>query len=180
MAGHSKWKQIKHKKAAVDAKRGVLFGKMARAITVAVRAAHGRVDSPSVTATVERARAADMPKENIERAIEKGVGNGGAGTETLVFEMYGPGGVACIVVATTDSRNRTVQEIKHLLSEYECIIGPTGSAVWAFEKRNDGTYAARTAHTVTGDDAEMLDALLEALYAYDDIDAIYTNRVETI
>ncbi len=179
MAGHSKWKQIKHKKAATDAKRGALFGKMARAITAAVRAA-GAIDSPTVQAVVERARAADMPKENIQRALEKGVGGGGTQTENLVFEMYGPGGIACIIVTTTDSRNRTVQEIKHLLSEYECTIGPSGSALWAFEKNSDGSYKARSTLAVSGDDAEMLNALLEDLYAHEDVDALYTNRTETI
>ncbi len=180
MAGHSKWKQIKHKKAATDAKRGALFGKMARAITAAVRAAGGSSDSPSVQAVVERARAADMPKENIQRAVEKGVGGGGAQTETLLFEMYGPGGVACIIVTTTDSRNRTVQEIKHLLSEYECVIGPSGSALWAFEKNNEGGYSARSTLTTSGDDAEMLEALLEDLYSHEDVDALYTNHVKSI
>lgn len=178
MAGHSKWKQIKHKKAAADAKRGALFGKMARAITNAVRASGGDEHAPSSQAILERARAIDMPKENIERAIEKGKGIGVGAVETLLFELFAPGGVACLIVATTDSRNRTVQELKHLLSEYECSIGVVGSAVWAFEKNSDGTYTPLSPQLVTGDAAEALQALLDDLYERDDVDAVYVSRAD--
>jgi YebC/PmpR family DNA-binding regulatory protein len=178
MAGHSKWKQIKHKKAAADAKRGALFGKMARAITNAVRAAHGDENATSVQGVLERARAADMPKDNIERAIEKGQGIGAAQMETLLFELFAPGGVACLIIAITDSRNRTVQELKHLLSEYECSIGLSGSALWAFEKKHDGTYHPFAPQLVEGEAAEALDSLLEDLYEREDIDSVYVARLE--
>jgi YebC/PmpR family DNA-binding regulatory protein len=178
MAGHSKWKQIKHKKAAADAKRGALFGKMARAITNAVKAAQGDENAVSVQGVLERARAADMPKDNIERAIEKGKGVGAVEMETLLFELFAPGGVACLIVAITDSRNRTVQELKHLLSEYDCSIGLSGSALWAFEKRYDGTYHALTPQPVVGDAAEALDSLLEDLYEREDVDSVYVTRAE--
>ena len=176
MAGHSKWKQIKHKKAAADAKRGALFGKMARAITNAVKAAGGDEYSPGAQAILERARSVDMPKDNIERAIEKGKGVGVGSLETLLFELYAPGGVACLIVATTDSRNRTVQELKHLLSEYDCSIGVAGSAVWAFEKQIDGTYTPLAPQNVTGESAEALESLLEDLYERDDVDSVYVSR----
>lgn len=175
MAGHSKWKQIKHKKATADAKRGVVFGKMARAITAAVQSVNGDTDSPTVQAVVDRARSIDMPKENIERALQKGSGHGGPPLENLLFELFAPGGVACIIIASTDSRNRTVQEIKHLVSEYDCTLGLSGSAVWAFEKNSDGTYRPLAEQAVDGDDEEALTALLSELYSHGDIEAIYTN-----
>ncbi len=178
MAGHSKWKQIKHRKAAADAKRGALFGKMARAIANAVKAAGGDEYAPGAQAILERARAVDMPKDNIERAIQKGKGVGAGSLETLLFELFAPGGVACLIVATTDSRNRTVQEIKHLLSEYDCTIGVVGSALWAFEKQNDGTYVPLAPQIVSGEDAEVFDSLLEDLYERDDIDSVYSSRVD--
>jgi transcriptional/translational regulatory protein YebC/TACO1 len=175
MAGHSKWKQIKHKKAAADAKRGALFAKHARAITAAVRAASGNLDSPNVVTHIERAKAADMPKENIERAVLKATGAALGELENLIFETYGPGGVACIIIATTDSRNRTVQELKHILSEFECVLGSAGAALWAFTKQEDGSYTPHTTIPVLNEDRERLAALLEVLYEYNDVESVYTN-----
>ena len=120
MAGHSKWAGIKHKKAIVDARRGKLFTKLARAITVAAKEGGGDVEgNPSLALAVQKAKDASMPKDNIERAIAKGTGAGAdaAALETVMYEGYGPGGVALLVEAVTDNRNRTGSEVRHMLQQ---------------------------------------------------------------
>ena len=120
MSGHSKWSSIKHKKGAADAKRGKLFSKLARAITVAARDGGGDPDgNPTLATAVQKARDASMPKDNIQRAIDRGTGAGAdaAAIERIVYEGYGPGGVAILVEALTDNRNRTSAEIRHAFSK---------------------------------------------------------------
>jgi YebC/PmpR family DNA-binding regulatory protein len=135
MAGHSHWAGIKHKKKLVDAKRGKVFSKLAKQIAVAAR--HGGADPDanlSLKYAVERARAANMPKDNIERAIKKGTGEiQGESLEEVVYEGYGPGGVAVMVGAITDNRNRTSNEIKKLFEKYRGSLGKTGCVAWQFE-----------------------------------------------
>src|SRR3954468_13508859 len=117
MAGHSKWAGIKHKKEIVDARRGKLFTKLARAITVAAKEGGGDIDgNPSLALAVQKAKDASMPKDNIERAIAKGTGadKDAESFETIMYEGYGPGGVALLVEATTDNRNRTGSDVRHL------------------------------------------------------------------
>jgi YebC/PmpR family DNA-binding regulatory protein len=138
LAGHSKWAQIKHKKKATDAKRGQMFSKLARAIIVAAR--EGGPDPAgnlSLQNAVEKARSFSMPKENIERAIARGAGTeGGADTyEQVVYEGYGPSGVALIVEAVTDNRNRTAAEVRHILAKSDGSLGGSGSVAWLFERR---------------------------------------------
>src|SRR6201982_2628816 len=120
MSGHSKWHSIKHKKAVVDARRGQHFTKLARAITVAAREGGGDPDgNPALALAVQKARDASMPKDNIERAIAKGTGEGGDADalEAVMYEGYGPGGVAVLVEATTDNRNRTGSEVRHIFGK---------------------------------------------------------------
>jgi YebC/PmpR family DNA-binding regulatory protein len=142
MSGHSKWASIKHKKAVVDARRGVQFTKLARAIAVAARDGGG---DPAGNAALEnaiaKAKAASMPKENIERAIAKGTGEGAdaAAIETVLYEGYGPGGVAILVEALTDNRNRTGAEVRHAFSKHGGNLGEPGSVGYLFEKK--GTIA---------------------------------------
>jgi YebC/PmpR family DNA-binding regulatory protein len=138
VSGHSKWSTIKHKKGAADAKRGKLFSKLARAIMVAAK--EGGADPGSNLAlqnAIEKARSYSMPKDNIERAIAKGTGEGsdGASFETVVYEGYGPEGVAVIVEALTDNRNRTAAEVRHLFSKHGGNLGATGAVAWQFERR---------------------------------------------
>ncbi|MBA2295069.1 MAG: YebC/PmpR family DNA-binding transcriptional regulator [Actinobacteria bacterium] len=138
MSGHSKWSTIKHKKGAADAKRGKLFSKLSRAIMVAAK--EGGADPASNLAlqnAIEKARSYSMPKDNIERAIAKGAGEGtdGASFETVVYEGYGPEGVAVIVEALTDNRNRTASDVRHLFSKYGGNLGATGAVAWQFERR---------------------------------------------
>src|SRR2546425_2584741 len=138
MAGHSKWAQIKHKKATVDARRGQLFTKLARAITVAARDGGGDPEGNATLANaIEKAKALRMPKENIERAIARGTGAGGdaAAIESVTYEGYGPGGVAILVECLTDNRNRTAAEIRHLFARGDASLGEPGSVAWMFEKK---------------------------------------------
>src|SRR4051795_4450702 len=138
MAGHSKWAGIKHKKAIVDARRGQHFTKLARAITVAAREGGGDIDgNPSLGLAVQKARDASMPKDNIERAIAKGTGEGADADaiEAVVYEGYGPGGVALLIEALTDNRNRTGSEVRHLLSKHGGNLGEPGSVGYLFDKK---------------------------------------------
>ena len=138
MSGHSKWSTIKHKKGAADAKRGKLFSKLSRAIMVAAK--EGGSDPGSNLAlqnAIEKARSYSMPKDNIERAIAKGAGEGtdGAIFETVVYEGYGPEGVAVLVEALTDNRNRTASDVRHLFTKFGGNLGATGAVAWQFERR---------------------------------------------
>ena len=140
MSGHSKWASIKHKKKAVDAKRGALFTKLTRAITVAAREGGGDPDgNPALALAVQKARDASMPKDNIERAIAKGTGadQDAAAYEAVVYEGYGPGGVAVLVEALTDNRNRTGSEVRHAFSRSGGNLGEPGSVAWIFEKKGE-------------------------------------------
>lgn len=143
MSGHSKWASIKHKKAIVDSRRGQQFTKLARAITVAARDGGG---DPDANATLEnairKAKLASMPKDNIERAIAKGTGagaDGEAALETVLYEGYGPGGVALLVEAVTDNRNRTGADVRHAFSKHGGSLGEPGSVAYLFDKK--GTIA---------------------------------------
>src|ERR1700704_4460258 len=138
MSGHSKWSSIKHKKGAADAKRGKLFTKLARAITVAARDGGGDPDNnPALATAIQKARDASMPKDNIQRAIDRGTGEGAdaSAIESVVFEGYGPGGAAILVEALTDNRNRTSAEVRHAFSKHNGSLGEPGSVAWIFEKR---------------------------------------------
>ena len=138
MSGHSKWASIKHKKAATDAKRGQLFTKLARAITVAAREGGGDPDANyTLAAAVEKAKSYSMPKDNIQRAIDRATGAGGAEQqiERVVYEGYGPGGAAIMVQALTDNRNRTGSEIRHAFDKHGGSLGEPGSVAWQFSKK---------------------------------------------
>jgi YebC/PmpR family DNA-binding regulatory protein len=138
MSGHSKWSSIKHKKAATDAKRGKQFTKLARAITVAAREGGGDPDAnPTLATAVQKARDFSMPKDNIQRAIDRGTGAGSdsQAIERAVYEGYGPGGAAILVEALTDNRNRSGAEIRHAFDKNGGSLGEPGSGAWIFEKR---------------------------------------------
>jgi YebC/PmpR family DNA-binding regulatory protein len=138
MSGHSKWSSIKHKKGAADAKRGKLFSKLSRAIIVAVKeGGPDPVGNLALANAVEKARSYSMPKENIERAIARGSGADADAQafETVVYEGYAPAGVAVIVEALTDNRNRTAAEVRHLFSKHDGNLGGSGAVSWLFERR---------------------------------------------
>jgi len=138
MSGHSKWAGIKHKKAIVDSRRGKLFTKLARAITVAAKEGGGDIEgNPSLALAVHKARDASMPKDNIERAIAKGTGEGADADalEAVMYEGYGPGGVAVLVEALTDNRNRTGSEMRHAFAKHGGSLGEPGSVAYLFDKK---------------------------------------------
>ena len=137
MAGHSKWASIKHKKAVVDSRRGKLFTKLGRAITVAAREGGGDPDgNPSLALAIQKARDASMPKDNIERAIARGTGEGADADaiEAVTYEGYGPGGVALLIEALTDNRNRTGAEVRHALTKHGGSLGEPGSVAYLFDQ----------------------------------------------
>jgi YebC/PmpR family DNA-binding regulatory protein len=138
VSGHSKWASIKHRKAATDARRGQLFTKLARAITVAAREGGGDPDANfALAAAIQKARDYSMPKDNIQRAIDRGAGAGGGpdAIERALYEGYGPGGAAIMVEALTDNRNRTGADMRHLFDKHGGSLGEPGSVAWVFEKR---------------------------------------------
>jgi YebC/PmpR family DNA-binding regulatory protein len=137
MSGHSKWSQIKHKKATVDARRGKLFSKIAKEISIAARLGGGEPSmNPRLRTAVEKAKEANMPHDNIKRAIQKGTGElPGASYEEAIYEGYGPGGVALLIEVLTDNRNRTVSDVRHLLSKNNGSLGEAGCVSWIFEKK---------------------------------------------
>ena len=138
MSGHSKWSSIKHKKGAADAKRGKLFSKLSRAIIVAAKEGGGDpVNNLALQNAIEKARSYSMPKDNIDRAVAKGSG-ADADSEAfdeIVYEGYGPEGVAVIVEALTDNRNRTASEVRHMFAKHGGNLGATGAVAWQFERR---------------------------------------------
>ncbi len=144
MAGHSKWANIRHRKAAQDAKRGKIFTKLAREITVAAREGGGDPEkNPRLRAAIEKARKFNMPKENIERAIKRGTGElAGESYEEVTYEGYGPGGVAIIVKCLTDNRNRTAAEVRHAFSKHGGNLGTSGCVSWMFERKGVITVPA--------------------------------------
>ena len=138
MSGHSKWATIRRKKGAADAKRGQLFSKLARAIIVAAREGGSDPDgNVALQNAIEKARAASMPKENIERAIARGAGAGADASayETVTYEGYGPGGVALFVEALTDNRNRTAADVRHTFAKNGGNLGESGAVAWLFERK---------------------------------------------
>jgi YebC/PmpR family DNA-binding regulatory protein len=159
MAGHSKWKNIRLQKGKADIIRGKLFGKLSREITIAAKMGGGVVDSnPRLRLAVEKARSSSMPADNIKRAIQKGTGElGGADYEEITYEGYGPGGVAVLVEAATDNRNRTVADLRHLFSKHGGNLGENGSVAWQFARTG-----ILTIPTEGNDEDALLDAVLEA------------------
>ncbi len=176
MSGHNKWAQIKRQKAVTDGARSRVFSRFARHIALESKKANGAVAAPALAAVIARAKAANMPKDNIERAIAKGMSKDAGSLEQVVYEAYGPSGAALIVEAMTDNKNRTTQEIKHLLSQHGVELAAPGSALWAFSKKAEGGYAANEPLAeVAGADEEKLSQLLEALDDHEDVQIIFTN-----
>lgn len=175
MAGHSKWSQIKRQKALTDIKKSQIFSKIARIITLAARKGEKPEMNPDLRVAIEKAKVVNMPLDNIERAIKKGDGKlDGSQMENMRFEAYGPGGVAIIIEGVTDNKNRTVAEIKHIFSKNNLSFGQTGSAVWAFEYKNN-KWESKNKIELNENDAQALDKLLEELDDHDDVQEIYTN-----
>jgi YebC/PmpR family DNA-binding regulatory protein len=159
MSGHSKWAGIKHKKAKVDAQRGRVFTKVIREITVAARAGGGDPSgNPRLRLAIDKAKSANMPQDNIQRAIQKGTGElPGVSYEEYLYEGYGPGGVAVLVEAMTDNKNRTTPEIRKIFAKYGGNLGESGCVAWMFEKK--GLIQVEAAKT---DEDRLFGVALEA------------------
>ncbi|MDX6643941.1 MAG: hypothetical protein QOD76_1903 [Solirubrobacteraceae bacterium] len=179
MSGHSKWASIKHKKAVVDSRRGQQFTKLARAITVAARDGGGDPEGNAALANaMQKARDASMPKDNIERAIAKGTGEGAdaAAIESVVYEGYGPGGVAILVEALTDNRNRTSADVRHAFSSHGGTLGEPGSVAYLFEKR--GVIVVDASRYSEEDLIVAIDAGAQDIAVDDDLYEIVTEPGE--
>lgn len=159
MAGHSKWANIKHRKGAQDAKRGKIFTKIIKEITVAARLGGGDIDAnPRLRKAVSNGRSNNLPVDNIARAIKKGIGElEGVAYEEVTYEGYGPGGVAIMMDIITDNKNRTVAEVRHLLSKYGGNLGENGSVAWVFDKKGQIIL-----NSDSGDEDVVFEAALEA------------------
>lgn len=159
MSGHSKWHTIKHKKGALDAKRGKVFTKLIREMTIAARIGGGDpVTNPRLRTVVDKAKAANMPADNVKRAIQKGTGDlEGVSYEDFTMEGYGPGGVAVLVEGTTDNRNRLVSEIRHIFSKHNGNMGTAGCVSYLFHQKG---YIAIAAEKTTED--KLMEIALEA------------------
>lgn len=176
MSGHNKWAQIKHKKAITDAKKSKIFSKLVRFIGVEAKLSGGK-DSPGLRAAIEKAKKVNMPAGNIERAIKK-ASESPAQMEPITYETYGPGGVGIIIETLTDSRNRTAQDIKHILAKNSFALAGIGSVSWAFFKENSTeglVWIPTTTIPLSDADLELLDKLVEDLEENDDVQEVYTN-----
>jgi YebC/PmpR family DNA-binding regulatory protein len=179
MSGHSKWASIKHKKAIVDQRRGQHFTKLTRAITVAAREGGGDVEgNPGLALAVQKARDASMPKDNIERAIAKGTGEGvdADQIENVLYEGYGPGGVALLIEALTDNRNRTSADVRHAFSKHGGNLGEPGSVSYLFDKR--GVVVVDASRYNEDDLMVAIDAGAEDISLDDDVFEIVTEPAD--
>jgi YebC/PmpR family DNA-binding regulatory protein len=176
MSGHNKWSQIVRQKGSADAAKSKAFGKFSKLITMESKKAAGSVTSPALAALISRAKEINMPKDSIDRAVAKGISKDAA-LEQVTYEFYGPAGVAIIVDAVTDNKNRTTQEIKHLITKNGFELGAQGSAAWAFTKAGNGTYVPNEPlNDISSEvDEDKLGEILSLFIDQDDVQQIYTN-----
>jgi YebC/PmpR family DNA-binding regulatory protein len=183
MSGHSKWSTIKHKKAAQDAKRGAMFTKVIKELTVAARMGGGDVDmNPRLRTAVLKAKAVNMPQDTMQRAIMKGTGElPGVNYEEITYEGYGPGGVAMIVTVLTDNRNRTVAEIRKIFSKNGGNLGESGCVAWMFQKKGliivdkdkvDEDELFGIALEAGAEDVRPVDAMYEVITSVEDFEPV--------
>lgn len=185
MSGHSKWSTIKHKKAANDSKRGRLFSKLVKEITAAARLGGGDVDmNPRLRTAIATAKSSNVPSDNIEKAILRGTGDlEGESIEEVVYEGYGPGGVALMIEVITDNKNRAIAEIRHTLGKYEGRIGERGCVAWGFDKCGLIVVDANTvdeddlflaAADAGAEDITSLENVFEIITPFDQFDKVVT------
>ena len=174
MSGHNKWSKIKHKKAASDAKKSKIYSKLVKLIQSESKDAKGDISSPGLRTAIDKAKAENMPKDTIDRAVKKGASSDAASMEHVVYEAYGPGGCAIIIEGLTDNKNRIAAEIKHTLSKNGLSLAAPGSAAWAFEKTSED-WTAKTSSPISEEDGVKLEKLFEELEENDDVQEVYTN-----
>ena len=182
MYGHSHWAGIKHKKEITDQKRGKVFSKLLKAISAAVQTEPNPDFNPRLRTAVAKAKEASVPQDNIDRAIKK-ASEADANLDELLFEAYGPGGIAILIEAISDNKNRTVQEVKLILKEHNGKWAESGSVQWAFEKMTAGgesVWHAKFPQDVTSEDKTSLGDLIETLEENDDVQNVYTNVADAI
>lgn len=180
MSGHNKWTQIKRQKGITDAKKSKIFSKLVRFIAVEAKLSGGK-NSPGLRSAIEKAKKVNMPAENIERAIKK-ASEPSSRMEAFTYETYGPGGAGIIIETLTDSKNRTAQDIKHILSKNGFALGGIGSVTWGFKKpacaggeKNDEKWVPVNTVSLSDTDLELLGKLVEELEENDDVQEVYTN-----
>lgn len=183
MSGHSKWSKVKHQKAITDVRKGKIFSKMAKMIAVAARKGGDPDKNPSLRIAIEKARAVNTPKENIERAIKKGLGEDKENQlEEAIYEAYGPEGVQLIIEVITDNKNRTTSELRHTLSQYSGRLAEEGSVKWNFSQM--GVIIIKTSPSQEMEKLELslIDAGAEDIKKKNDIVEIYTkpNKLEEV
>ncbi len=172
MSGHSKWSQIKRKKAVTDQKRAKVFTKLLAAVSIAAKTEPNPDFNPRLRATIEKAREASVPQENIERAIKKAKENP---TDELVIESYGPDGTSFIIKAVTDNRNRTIAEVKKILLDNNAKFAEQGSVLWGFNIDDEGNYESQFPKSISPESQEKILTLMEALDENNDVTDIFTN-----
>ncbi len=174
MSGHNKFSKIKRLKAKTDAQKSSVFTKFAKMLQMEAKKVNGNISSPSLKAVIDRAKAADMPNDSIDRAIKKAMGANEADMETITYEAYGPAGVAIMIEALTSNRNKAAAEVKHILSQNNTSLASSGSASWAFEKTAEG-WMPKTMVVVPEEDVSKLEKLIDDLENNDEVQEIYTN-----
>ena len=174
MAGHNKWSKIRHKKASTDATRSKIFSQLSKLISVEVKVSGGDRNASSVRTAVEKAKKENMPKDNIEKAIQRGLEKGSESLEKVLYEAYGPGGSAILILTLTDNRNRTAAEVRHTLTKLGIALASPGSALWMFEQK-EGEYTAKETLTLANEDEESLIKVVETLNEIKDVHKVTTN-----
>lgn len=175
MSGHSKWSQIKRQKSVTDAAKSRTFSRYARLIAMESKKAGGILSAPGLSVAISRAKTVNMPKDNIERAVAKGASKESGELFQVVYEAYGPGGAAILIEALTDNKNRTTQEIKHLLILHSIELASPGAASWAFTKTGTDHIPHEPLIDLSGVDEERLAAILEELDEHEDVQQVFTN-----
>jgi YebC/PmpR family DNA-binding regulatory protein len=173
MSGHNKWSKIKRQKEKTDAQKSKIFGKMVKVISMEAKKSNG-IMTPSLRAAIDAAKAANVPADNIDRAIKK-ASETGEDLESATYEAYGPGGCALIIDALTSNRNKAAQEIKHILSKHGFSLAAPGSASWAFTKSTEGGWTANTTIPISEEDGNALEALISDFEDNDEVQEVYTN-----
>lgn len=174
MSGHNKFSKIKRLKAKTDAQKSAVFTKMAKMLQVEAKKAGGNITSPGLKAAIEKAKAADMPNDNIDRAIKKAMGANEGDMEAITYEAYGPAGVGIIIEALTTNRNKAAAEVKHILSQNNTSLASPGSASWAFEKTIEG-WVPKTMIPVPEEEVAKLEKIIEDLENNEEVQDVYTN-----
>jgi len=173
MSGHNKWSKIKRQKEKTDGQKSKIFGKMVKMISVVAKKANGNLSSPELKAAIEKAKSMNVPNDIIERAVKKS--SEAKEMELVVYEAYGPGGCAIIIEALTDSKNRTTQEIKLILTKKGFALAGIGSVAWAFTHNKGEEWLPISTMPLSDEDGEKLSDLVEELEENDDVQDVYTN-----